>query len=685
MLMFLFFSTELAMKDIVKHQWLIKSLVGKADSPHLKRHIEAKLGNKKTPSLIFKITNEIRRLNRPPKMPFRIGSYVKNLPECALIEESEGGMVHVFEKNTHTLYKKMLAKHGGQFSTLIYEALVDYARKNAVAIEQSSVDECESIEMVNISEPIYRKEERMNLGHKITVFNLTSSADPRTTHPEKATGAIAATGVTQNISQNGLKVKVAAPLKLDAFYVVYVEGVANEFALQQPLVVYQCKGVSDEEREGKKWFCCSMMKVDNPAHKEFDQFIKAFINSHKGRYRVDLLNVEKAVVNRYVEQFLTNRSNAFSAFFDADGAPVCLYGSAQSHPHIKFFASNDGGSGLFDLIKNDGLLSNSHGLSSLWFGIKRRGNFYTALLDEDDALVLDYFRYVVNDDEGFVYHVDVTEKKEFNPFTKLAIPDDVVNVSKCEYGHHTKRVVDHIDKIVTFTPIPCSVYAMLSYRMGDIKPNKKFNAFKNTYTVSHKVKVAFSQQKNNGEAGGGFAGLGGALRNLHNYSASSPEGIFHKRRAMGYVSHVSAKPALLSLAGGEDEGSLKRLLYAKSVKSALNQGVKESCPDSPYVYKILAIQSFKGGVESVDCFDVEESSIIPISLKKQSAQRHQHDFKLLIMRVTKKALIDNDVYSDELRYIQSVSPHKAEGICNAITAVKGIVSFFPVCHNALWH
>ena len=673
------------MKDIVNHQKLIRSLVGKADSPSLKRHVEVKLGNKKTPSLTFKITNEIRRLNRPPKMPFRVGNYVKNLPECALIEETEGGSTHVFEKNTHAIYKKMLAEHGGKFSTLIYEELVDYAKKNAFAIEQSSLDECESVAMVNISEPIYRKEERMNLGHKITVFNLISSADPRIVHPEKATGTIATTGVTQNISQNGLKVKVAAPLKLDAFYVVFVEGVANEFALQQPLVVYQCKGVSNEERDGKTWFCCSMMKINNPAHKEFDKFIKAFINSHKGRYRVDLLNVEKAVTNRYVEQFLTNRSNAFSAFFDADGASVCLYGSAQSQPYIKFFASSEGGNVLFDLIKNDGLLSSRHSASLLWFGIKRRGQFYTSLLNRDDALTLDYFRYVVNDDEGFVYHVDITEKKDFNPFTKLAIPDDVVNVSRCEYGHHTKRVVESIDKVVTFTPIPCSVYAMLSCRMGDIKPNKRFNTFKSPCTPSRKVKVVFAQQKNDEERGGGFACLGDALRNLHNYSASSPEGVFHKRRSMGYVSHISAKPALLSLSGGDDEESLKRFLYSQSVKDALHQGLKDSCPESPYVYKILAIQSFKGRVDAVDCFDVEESSIVPISLKRKSAQRHQHDFKLLVMRVTKKAHVDDDVYSDELRYIQSVSSHRAERLCDAIAAVKGVVSFFPLCHDALWY
>jgi len=141
------------MKDIVNHQKLIRSLVGKADSPSLKRHVEVKLGNKKTPSLTFKITNEIRRLNRPPKMPFSVGNYVKNLPECALIEETEGGSTHVFEKNTHAIYKKMLAEHGGKFSTLIYEELVDYAKKNAFAIEQSSLDECESVAMVNISEP----------------------------------------------------------------------------------------------------------------------------------------------------------------------------------------------------------------------------------------------------------------------------------------------------------------------------------------------------------------------------------------------------------------------------------------------------------------------------------------------------------------------------------------------------
>lgn len=510
-------------------------------SQALKRRVTEKLGRKATHSLVFALVNEIRRLSKSTTLPFRVTAYVQGLSADALITEHHNGMEHVFDKQTYQRFKRLLDDGDGRFTVFIYETLVAFCKSHTELIEQTDVDANAHISVVDISEPIYRKEERMHLGYKVNIHAYDSDKKPSEVHPEKIKGNIVAVGVTQNISQNGVRIKASSPPKKGAYYIVHITDINKEFVMSQPYVIYECKGVERALRDGQLVYYWSMMKVSHPAHAEFDGFLKTFIFANRTRYRVDLMNVERASTNHIVEQFLTNRSKSFSVFYNENWAPLCIYGTGHSTPFVQSLKTDKGRDVVMDLIEKDGIDALGNGKTVLWFGVKRRSGFYTTCLDPDEPMTWKYLKFVLRNEDGFVYHVHSRAVDGGTPFIKQSIPDSVKSKrpklrANDHYSDSTQALVGKIRHAIQFTPLPRETLSCLLPADYVAEGDPRFNQLLLSAVKVRKVPFIKARQNE--------------LRKEDRFTVSMPCDVSSSReRFGGQVNDLSIQGAAISLNG----------------------------------------------------------------------------------------------------------------------------------------
>jgi hypothetical protein len=414
-------------------------------------------------SEIFRIKAEIKRLGTPSRRAFRIDQLFPN-EDINFTEFELDGLVHHVEPNTLKAVQKESAIFGGIFTVGVEEHMSSYVKSNKSRILHTQKNSTTTISPVDISEVIYRKEERMHLGVRCEIFTIDSVEVPKkiADFSPKSDEEILR-GLTQNISPNGLRLRTQSPGQKGAFILVRFTGLEKDFLFSQPYIIYECihSERAKENLKSKEFpYSWALKKIAHRDNTEFDTFSKNLIKANKLRLNVDIDNVNRSVTNGIVEQFITNRNNSLSVFESRSGVPLLSLGNNLGKQIHDFFVT-EGKTKLISLLHKDKINCLRTPSIATWVVIKQKdGSFFSAILTEDPQS-RKFYRYCLSRDDAFFFQVFRSTAVKSNAFATHNLPltansSNMVRKNRRLtdfYSPNTREAVDRLETIITISPM----------------------------------------------------------------------------------------------------------------------------------------------------------------------------------------------------------------------------------------
>ena len=440
------------------HKHIVDKLKFYHAHPQVRGMIQRELGDHASGPLVFHLRTEINRLARPSKRPFRIEQVIPNID--AIYHEHEGA-VHHFDPITFAEFTKTIEKYNNMYTVGVEEHMHAFLQDNKEAIMHSQTIQSLEITAVDISESIYRKEERMHLGVRGLAYKLHRKPADADNLSDLVIAGRECTILTQNISENGLSLKSGTSSAAGDWWLIRLSGLEQDFVFGQPYVLYQCVK-SDVLNSGDgvehRW---ALKKVEHVQHAEFNIFLKRLIFANRGRYKVDLENVERSVYHHATEQFITNRVEGFCAFLTVDGATPFVFGNAQGRPLFQRF-EYENSSVLPALIHKDKLVALAGDGYVFWAMIRQsKGSFFSAPLTSDPKSIL-FFQYALSREDAYFFQVHCsTLHDNSEAYRSHSLPHLGEMSKKIErlrrltdhYADCTREAVDQLTHAVHFQPL----------------------------------------------------------------------------------------------------------------------------------------------------------------------------------------------------------------------------------------
>ncbi|MGY5452190.1 PilZ domain-containing protein [Agarivorans sp. MS3-6] len=233
------------------------------------------------------------------------------------------GISHFLDAVAIKVFKQQLKLYRDQYTLGIYEKLqttennLKVMQKNNVSPQQAAARRQKSIiaRAVRLGHYIGRSEERMHL-----------------TAPLKMAGVdgVLFDARTSNMSVSGLRAKVDRQRVFTPgeHYFIYFTGLEKEFVnrILSAGCEYQVVGI--DQKDDQQWV---RMIVVDPSE-EFNSFFATFLNSYRGRYRVDVDNITAAVITKGYEQYLMPRLSSIPLYFSGElPAQLCYALATQNN------------------------------------------------------------------------------------------------------------------------------------------------------------------------------------------------------------------------------------------------------------------------------------------------------------------------------------------------------------------
>lgn len=460
------------------HQHIVDKLKFYHAHPQVRGMIQSELGDQSSGPLVFHLRTEINRLARPSKRPFRIEQTIPNID--AIYHEHDGA-VHHFDQITFAEFTKTLEKYNNMYTVGVEEHMHAFLQENKEAIIHSQTIQSLEITAVDISESIYRKEERMHLGVRGLAYKLHRKPSDADNLSDLVIAGRECAIVTQNISESGLSLKSEAASAAGEWWLIRLSGLEQDFVFGQPYVLYQCvkseiqKSAEDMEH---RW---ALKKVEHVQHAEFNIFLKRLIFANRGRYKVDLENVERSVYHHATEQFITNRAEGFCAFLTKDGTTPFVFGNANGrHLFQRFEYENS--SVLPALIHKDKLVETGESGFVFWAMIRQsKGSFFSAPLTNDPNSRL-FFQYALSRDDAHFFQVHCsTLQDNSEAYRSHSLPHLGEMSKKIErlrrltdhYADCTREAVDQLTHAIHFQPLSRATLASFMDPRPSITPEQQ--------------------------------------------------------------------------------------------------------------------------------------------------------------------------------------------------------------------
>jgi hypothetical protein len=462
-------STMRQTNDLEQYAAIIEKLQYSHAKSSLKAAIENHLGIDSTSPTVFKIKSEIKRRSRISYRPFRIEQYIPDVGGHCF---EHNGAKHNLDPLTEKEFISELKKYHNHYTVGVEEHIIRFVEKNKDKISHDHDLKSLSVTPIDVSETICRKEERMYLGVKCALYILGKDTD-LTVSPKKLTNKrpmIAC--VTQNISENGLGIKSHKPPEIGVYCVIRVIGIEKEFSLLHPYILYKCvSGKEVGKSINEPVYTWAFKKQEHPDHANFDSLIKKIIKINRARYKIELVNTQRSVINNITEQFLTNREEEIFFFKNQKGDANIVFGSYSGKSSFDFF-DTDGHSNshLANALKKDDVIPLTLNKEGVWaVVVKKNKACFSALIEDtpesmlllhymmsrDDSIIFSVKTAMINHESAFVSN-DFPETSAINKSTKKQ--ENLVN----HYAQSTRDFVRGMSTVTTIKRIDLSVLGMLT-------------------------------------------------------------------------------------------------------------------------------------------------------------------------------------------------------------------------------
>lgn len=360
-----------------KHSEIIELLRYEASSVDLSSKIKSALGLKYNAPLAFQLKMEIKRQNKISKRPLRINDFCEDIDAPAFCL---GDIEHRLDKLSKQYFMQIYKKYCCRYTVGVQELVIQFIKKNKSKIFENQELLNSKCLPIDISDHIYRKEDRMYIGVKSDIYFVTSHFGEKTRPTIKFCKKEPLQCVTQNLSVGGLKARTRLKGEVGHLYLVRYVGIKELNALPNPYICYKlikCE-ISSNGRD-YEWF---FEKQENRYHIEFDKATSKLVSDNRVRNKVDTADIERYVLNNLAEQYFTSRQKELVLFFDDDENHAYAYGSYFSKLNFIFFNTSKGNA-LSEIIKRDDIIKRSQEEPIYWLVNKNEdGVFHSSVITE---------------------------------------------------------------------------------------------------------------------------------------------------------------------------------------------------------------------------------------------------------------------------------------------------------------
>jgi hypothetical protein len=455
--------------DIEQYAELIEKLKYSHAKPWLKAAIEKHLGINSTPPKVFKINSEIKRRARLSYRPFRIEQYVPGADEHYF---EHSGIVHHCDPLTEKEFVSELKRYHNQYTMGVEEHVIKFVEKNKEKISRSYNLKSLSVMPTDISEVMYRKEERMYFGIKCALFIINQAADLTVSTKRLTNERHMIPCVTQNISESGIAIKSHVPPAIGSYCVIRVIGIEEEFSLRQPYVLYKCvsgkKVGKDSDAPMYNW---GFSKQEHPCHADFDLLVTKIIKINRARYKIELVSTQRSVTNKVTEQFMTNREEEIFVFANEDGDAPIVFGSYSGKSSFDFFdVDGESNSHLGNALKKDHVIPLTLNRDGVWAVVVKKNKVCFSALIKDDPESILLLHYIMSRNDSMIFSVKTAVTSNENAFLSCNLPETSATNRPLKkqqnwvehYAQSTCDLIQQISTVTTIKQIDLDVLAMLA-------------------------------------------------------------------------------------------------------------------------------------------------------------------------------------------------------------------------------
>jgi hypothetical protein len=454
---------------IEQYAALIEKLKYNHEKLALKAAIENHLGIHSTPVTVFKIKSEIKRLAKQSYRPFRIEQYIPDIDGHYFEHD---GAKHHCDPITEKEFISELKKYHNKYTVGVEEHMIRFVEKSKGKIARDNNLKSLSVTALDVSEMAHRKEERMHFGVKCALYIIDQTTDLTASPKILANKKNMISCVTQNISENGLGIKLHAPPVIGAYCVIRIIGLEQEFSLRHPYILYKC--VSGKETGGsvhERVYTWALQKQEHSNHADFDSLTKQIIKENRLRYKVELVNTQRSVINNVTEQFLTNREEEIFVFANQQGDANIVFGSYSGKSSFDFFnVKGSPNSHLANALKKDRVIPLTLNKEGVWVVVIQKNKTCFSALIEDNPESMSLLHYMMSRDDSMIFSVKTATTKSENAFASHNLPSTSETNSHIKkqrnlanhYAQNTRDLVQQISTVTTIKQIDLGVLAMLT-------------------------------------------------------------------------------------------------------------------------------------------------------------------------------------------------------------------------------
>lgn len=456
-----------------KHSKIIERLRYEASSVDLSSKIKSALGLKCSAPLVFQLKMEIKRQSNASKRPLRINDFCEGIDAPFFcIDDIEHRLDELSKKYFMQLYKK----YGCRYTVGVEELVIKFIKKNKSKIFENQELLRSKCLPIDISDYIYRKEDRVYIGVKSDIFFVTSNFG------EKIRPTIALCQkeplqcVTQNLSVSGLKAKVSVKGDVGQLYLVRYTGIKELNALPNPYISYKlirCE-ISSNGRD-YEWF---LEKQENRYHIEFDKVTSKLVGDNRVRNKVDTNDIERYVLNNLAEQYFTSRQKELVLFFDGYENNAYAYGSYFSKLNFIFFNTQKGNA-LSEIIKRDDIVKRSHESPIYWLINKNEDGVFHSSVITKKVKDKKFFKRMAKKKNTIFFKV-TSSNCDINAVNKIEQKTPKKYARETGVNEYPQRVAQEINRLKTMVilnPLDPTKFDLLS-------PNTDIDSCENSIDFS---------------------------------------------------------------------------------------------------------------------------------------------------------------------------------------------------------
>lgn len=463
-------------------------------SPLLNEKIKLSLGEAYSPHLAFRVKQEILRKARLSRRSLQINEWIPKLDATPYMVD---GVCHYLDPMSYSLFKKLYDAYGQHYTVDVEESVIAYIKHKKQDILNLQANKEIRVEYLQLSDNAYRKEERMHLAIRVHVDKVDCEVH-KTTLFKKNDMINATESLTSNISLSGLKIKHESEGEIGKIYAVRFTGWESEFVMPSNPVLYRLvKQEELEDQTGEFTFSWYLVMLENEHHAQFSLFLSKTIQANRLRYRVDVHNVERSILNGVAEQFIINREEGLTLFLDKNKKVKYILGNSVGQAFYESF-SFDNKDTLLYLLARDNVYSAEPGDRFFFCGFtQRNGVHFWARLNQKEPLSELFFQYVASRPDAKLFQLDVLSPNKDNAFYSHNVPADVVGRMRStrlkrsvnEYGDDVRMEVIGLEKMLSITPLDPRLMLSLYPSVGKVDEvsTVEFKKFALMKTVLHDV------------------------------------------------------------------------------------------------------------------------------------------------------------------------------------------------------